>query len=53
MLPGYISYVGEKATVVATGGLAEMIARETTIIDKVNPDLALIGLRIIYGMNRD
>jgi len=44
--------LGEKATVVATGGYAELIARETTVIDEVNPDLTLIGLRLIYGMNR-
>ncbi|MFC2048148.1 type III pantothenate kinase [Chloroflexota bacterium] len=42
----------EKATVVATGGYAELIARETSVIDKVNPDLTLIGLRLIYLMNK-
>ncbi len=44
--------LGEKATVVATGGYARLIARETTVIDVVNPDLTLIGLRLIYEMNR-
>ncbi len=44
--------LGEKATVVATGGYAELIAGETTVIDKVNPDLTLIGLRLIYLMNK-
>ncbi len=44
--------LGEKAMVVATGGYAEMIARETTVIDKVNPDLTLIGLRLVYLMNK-
>jgi type III pantothenate kinase len=43
--------LGEKATVVATGGFAGLIAKETTAIDKVNPDLTLIGLRLIYQMN--
>ncbi len=43
---------GEKAPVVATGGYATLIAKETTVIDKVNPDLTLIGLRIIYQMNK-
>ena len=42
----------EKAKVVATGGYAELIAKETTVIDAVNPDLTLIGLRLIYLMNR-
>ncbi|MBN1862158.1 MAG: type III pantothenate kinase [Dehalococcoidales bacterium] len=45
--------LGDKAKVVATGGWAEAIARETKIIEAVNPDLTLIGLRIIYHMNRD
>jgi type III pantothenate kinase len=44
--------LNEKAMVIATGGLAEIIARETDVINKVNPDLALIGLRLIYDMNR-
>jgi len=44
--------LGEKATVVATGGYATLIAKETKVIDKVNPDLTLIGLRLIYQMNK-
>jgi len=44
--------LGEKAKVVATGGYAELIAKETTVIDMVNPDLTLIGLRLIYKMNK-
>ena len=44
--------LGEKATVVATGGYAELIARETAVIDRVNPDLTLVGLRLIYLMNK-
>ncbi len=45
--------LGEEALVVATGGYAELIAKETKVIDKVNPDLTLIGLRLIYQMNKD
>ena len=44
--------LGEKATVVATGGYAELIAGETTVVDKINPDLTLIGLRLVYLMNK-
>ncbi len=44
--------LGEKARVVATGGYAELIAKETTVIDEVNPDLTLVGLRLIYLMNK-
>jgi type III pantothenate kinase len=45
--------LGKKAMVVATGGYAELIANETAVIDKVNPDLTLVGLRLIYEMNKD
>ena len=44
--------LGEKATVVATGGYAELIAQETTVIDKVDPNVTLIGLRLIYLLNQ-
>jgi len=44
--------LGEKATVVATGGFAELIAKETEVIDSVNPNLTLVGLRLIYQMNQ-
>ena len=43
---------GEKAKVVATGGYSALIAKETKSIDEVNPDLTLIGLRLIYEMNK-
>jgi len=43
--------LGEKTKVIATGGYAEMIAGETDIIDVINPNLTLIGLRLIYLMN--
>jgi len=44
--------LGEKARVVATGGYAELIAKETSVIDVVNTELTLIGLRLIYLMNQ-
>ena len=44
--------LGNKAKVVATGGWAELLAQETPLIEEVNPDLTLIGLRLIYQMNR-
>jgi type III pantothenate kinase len=44
--------LGEKALVVATGGYADLIARGTKVIDKVNPDITLVGLRLIYQMNK-
>jgi len=44
--------LGTKTKVIATGGYAELIAKETKVIDKVNPDLTLIGLRLVYQMNK-
>ena len=44
--------LGEKTKVVATGGYADLIAKETAVIDVVNPELTLIGLRLIYLMNK-
>ena len=44
--------LGEKAKVIATGGWAETFARASPVIEIVNPDLTLIGLKIIYYMNR-
>ena len=40
-----------KPRVIATGGLAPMIAKHSETIEKVDPDLTLHGLRIIYEMN--
>lgn len=34
--------------VIATGGLANLIAKESKLIDYIDPDLTLKGLRIIY-----
>ena len=40
------------ATVIATGGFAPLIAKQTESIDKVVPTLTLIGLNKIYEKNR-
>jgi type III pantothenate kinase len=45
--------LGSKAKVIATGGQAYFLAQEIPIIEIVNPDLTLIGLRLIYEMNRE
>ncbi|PYR42234.1 MAG: type III pantothenate kinase [Acidobacteria bacterium] len=44
--------LGGNAVSVATGGLAEMIAPETTLIQHVDPDLTLHGLRIVWERNQ-
>lgn len=63
LLFGYVSLVegmvarfrrelGKEMRVIATGGLAEIIAAETEIIEDVAPWLTLDGLRIIWEMNQ-
>ena len=44
--------LGGAATIVATGGLADVISRETGIFDYIDPNLTLNGLRRIYQLNR-
>lgn len=44
--------IGPNAKVVATGGEAELLAPQTSCIDLVNPNLTLLGLQIIYELNR-
>lgn len=44
--------LGGGARVVATGGLAHVIASETKVIERVEPNLPLIGLRLVYERNR-
>jgi type III pantothenate kinase len=45
--------LGEKATVVATGGYASLMAKEARSINKVNPNLTLIGIKVIHDLNRE
>jgi len=63
LLFGYVSLVegmvarfrkelGADMKVIGTGGLAEIIAAETKVIQHLAPWLTLEGLRIIYGLNR-
>lgn len=63
LLFGYVSMVegmvirfraelGNDMKVIATGGHAEIVARETKAIDVLAPTLTLDGLRIIWELNR-
>ncbi len=40
------------ARVIATGGLAELVAPETSSVSEVRPNLTLEGLRLLYEINR-
>jgi type III pantothenate kinase len=42
----------DDSLVIATGGLAVLMANETQTIDEVDPDLTLEGLRILYLRNK-
>ncbi len=44
--------LGDHTPVVATGGLAEVIKGESRVIEYIEPNLALIGLKIMYYLNR-
>jgi type III pantothenate kinase len=44
--------LGAEARVVATGGLAHLIASESTTIERVEPFLTLEGLRLLFEKNR-
>ena len=57
LIEGIITHIEQemkdKARIVATGGYAQLLANEVPMIDIVNPDLSLIGLRLIYEMNKE
>ena len=44
--------LGQNAVCIATGGLASVIAPEVDLIEHVDPDLTLQGLRMVWERNR-
>ncbi|HTP00784.1 MAG TPA: type III pantothenate kinase [Anaerolineales bacterium] len=52
MVARFRAELGDDMKVVATGGLASIVAQETKVIDVLAPWLTLDGLRIIWEMNR-
>ena len=52
MVKRFKDELGQDASVIGTGGLAEIISREAEIFDEINLDLTLFGLRLIYEMNQ-
>jgi type III pantothenate kinase len=52
MVARFRSELGSDMKVIATGGLAEVVAKETEVIDIISPWLTLEGLRIIWELNQ-
>jgi type III pantothenate kinase len=52
MVARFRSELGSAMKVIATGGLAEVVARETEVIDVIAPWLTLDGLRLIWELNQ-
>jgi len=46
-----VAELGGQATVVATGGLATLVMAESETIQKHEPNLTLIGLRLVFARN--
>lgn len=51
MVSRFRSELGSDMKVIATGGLAEVIAKETQVVNHIAPWLTLDGLRIIWELN--
>ena len=52
MVARFRGELGPEMKVIATGGLTEIIARETDVIQIIAPWLTLDGLRIIWELNQ-
>ncbi len=52
MVARFREELGPQMKVIATGGLAEVIAKETNVLEIIAPWLTLEGLRIIWELNQ-
>ncbi len=52
MVARFRAELGDGTRIIGTGGLAELIARETDVIEVVDPWLTLKGLRIVWELNQ-
>jgi type III pantothenate kinase len=52
MVARFRAELGDDMRVIGTGGLAEIIARETKVIETVDPWITLKGLRIVWELNQ-
>jgi type III pantothenate kinase len=52
MVARFRKELGPGTKVIGTGGLVDLVAAETSVIEIVAPWLTLEGLRIIWELNR-
>ena len=52
MVARFRQELGDDMRVVGTGGLVEVIARETDVIQEIDPWLTLRGLRLVWDLNQ-
>jgi type III pantothenate kinase len=52
MVARFRKELGDDMRVIGTGGLVEIIARETDVIQEIDPWLTLRGLRILWDLNK-
>ena len=45
--------LGKESKVIATGGLAQVVEKEVSLFDIIDPDLTLKGLQIVHEINKD
>ena len=53
VLSQMIAELGSQPRVIATGGLAQVIAERSKFIEEIDPTLTLDGLRLIYERNKN
>ncbi|OGN72215.1 MAG: pantothenate kinase [Chloroflexi bacterium GWB2_49_20] len=51
MVSRFRTELGKDMKVIATGGLAEIVARETDVVQIISPWLTLDGLRLLWDLN--
>jgi type III pantothenate kinase len=51
MVTRFKAEMGADMKVIATGGLAEIVSKQTRLVDIIAPWLTLDGLRIIWELN--
>ena len=52
MVARFRTELGSGMQVIGTGGLAEVIAAETSVVEHIDPWITLKGLQIVYQLNR-